>query len=170
MCWELSQAPRCLKENTYLFEFRLEIQDNQGMDKQKILLAVWLVGILFPLNWLERIVSNLRQVYWMLTGSEPVHVIGHLILFSGLVILILQVFQLPLNKRSAIWLVLLVLALGLGQEYFQLQVKGRLFGWPEVFDLSVDLTAGAVGWAAYQYYLRNARYLRMIYFMLLFKK
>jgi hypothetical protein len=140
------------------------------MDKQKILLMVWLVGILVPLHWLERFVSNLRQVYWMLTGSEPVHVIGHLILFSGLVILILQVFQLPLNKRTAIWLILLVLVMGLGQEYFQLQVKGRAFGWPEVFDLSVDLTAGAVGWAVYQYYQRNVRYLQMIYFMLLFKK
>jgi len=140
------------------------------MDKQKILLMVWLVGILIPLNWMERFVSNLRRVYWMLTGSEPVHVIGHLILFSGLVILILQIFQLPLNKRTAIWLVLLVLMMGLGQEYFQLQVKRRAFGWPEVFDLGVDLAAGAVGWAAYHYYLRNVRYLQMIYFMLLFKK
>ena len=140
------------------------------MDKQKILLMVWLVGILVPLHWLERFVSKLRQVYWMLTGSEPVHVIGHLILFSGLVILILQVFQLPFNTRTAIWLILLVLVMGLVQEYFQLQVKERTFGWPEVFDLGVDLAAGAVGWAVYQYYQRNVRYLQMIYFMLLFKK
>jgi hypothetical protein len=140
------------------------------MDKQKILLMVWLVGILVPLHWLERFVSKLRQVYWMLTGSEPVHVIGHLILFSGLVILILQVFQLPFNTRTAIWLILLVLVMGLVQEYFQLQVKERAFGWPEVFDLGVDLAAGAVGWAVYQYYQRNVRYLQMIYFMLLFKK
>ena len=157
-------------ENTYLFVFSPEIQDNQGMDKQKILLVVWLMGILVPLNWLERFVSYLRQIYWMMTGSEPVHVIGHLILFSGLVILILHVFQLPLNWCTAIWLTLLVLAMGLGQEYFQLQVKGRPFGGPEVFDLIVDLVAGGIGWAAYQYYLRNARYLQMIYFMLLFKK
>jgi len=150
--------------------FSFDNQHNQGMDKRKILVMVWLVGILIPLNWLERFIHNLRQVYWMLTGSEPVHVIGHLILFSVLVILMLHVFHLPLNKRTAIWLALLVLAMGLGQEYFQLQVKGRAFGWPEMFDLGVDLAAGAIGWVAYQYYLRNGRYLRMIYFMLLFKK
>jgi len=31
------------------------------------------------------------------------------------------------------------------QELLQLPTKGRTFGWPEVFDLGVDLVGGMLG-------------------------
>jgi hypothetical protein len=136
------------------------------MDKRKILLVFWLVGMLVPLNWVERLVYAFRRGVRILAGSEPAHVVGHLILFSGLVILLLYLFQLPLSRRTAVLLVMMVLVVGLGQEFLQLQVKNRSFSWPEVFDLGVDLTGGVLGWLAYRYYLRYGRYLRIAYFIL----
>ena len=136
------------------------------MDKRKIILLIWLAAILVPINWIGRIAYYLRRGFWMALGFEPAHVIGHLILFGGLVFLLVHLFQLPLNRRSAIVLSLLVLALGVGQEIVQLQIKERGFGWPEIFDLVVDLTGGTLGWLAYRYFLRYRRYLQMAYFML----
>jgi hypothetical protein len=49
---------------------------------------------------------------------------------------------------------------GLGQDYLQLQVKGRAFGAPEVFDLQVDLVGGYFGWRISYFLLWFARHLR----------
>jgi glycopeptide antibiotics resistance protein len=136
------------------------------MDKRKILILLWLGGIVIPYNWIIRIAYHLRQSFRWAVGSEPAHVVGHLILFSGLVFLLLHVFQLPQTRRTAILMTLLVLLLGLVQEYFQLQIKARDFGWPEIFDLCVNLTGGFLGWMAYRYFLRYGRYLRIAYFIL----
>lgn len=136
------------------------------MEKRKIFMLLWLLVILIPIHWLTQITQTLRQVFRMASGSEPVHVVVHLILFGSSVFLFMQIFQLPLTRRTAVLLACLVLALGVGQEWLQLQVKERVFGWPEIFDLGVDLAGGFLGWLAYKYYLRYARYLRIAYYML----
>ncbi len=136
------------------------------MDKRKILIFLWLAGILFPYNWFGRGADVLRHAVRMAVGSEPAHIAGHLVLFGGLIVLVLHGVQIPFTRRSAICLAVLVLAIGLGQEYFQLQIKQRSFGWPEIFDLGVDLIGGALGWTAYRHFLRYRRYLRMAYFLL----
>ncbi|MFN2145172.1 MAG: hypothetical protein ACK2T7_07445, partial [Anaerolineales bacterium] len=87
-------------------------------------------------------------------------------LFSILVILVLAVFQLPLNWRTAILTAGRVLAVGLGQEFLQLIAKGRGFGGPEVFDLGVDLVSGALGWQITRWLRHYSRYLRMAYYLL----
>ena len=47
--------------------------------------------------------------------------------------------------RSVIGVLGLVLIVGGLQELLQLPVKGRAFGWPEIFDLGVDLLGGILG-------------------------
>ena len=136
------------------------------MDKRKIFMLLWLLIILIPIHWLAQITETLRQVFRMAIGSEPAHVVVHLILFGSSVFLFAHIFHLPFTRRTAVLLACLVLALGIGQEWLQLQVKERVFGWPEIFDLAVDLAGGFLGWLVYKYYLRYGRYLRIAYYML----
>lgn len=136
------------------------------MDKRKLFLVLWLVGMIFPLNLVWELSYHVRRVFDALISSELSHVIGHLILFSGLVFLLMYIFELAPTRRSALILTAVVLAVGLLQEYFQLQVKHRPFGPPEIFDLGVDLIGGMIGWMLYRYYLRYSRYLRIAYFIL----
>lgn len=114
--------------------------------KRKTLVILWLCAILFPLNWLRQESSFVRRHFDALFRLEIMHILMHLLLFGGLVLLIVKTFQLPLNRKSALLLILLILSTGLLQELLQLLVKQRDFGWSEVFDLGVDLAGGVLGW------------------------
>ena len=136
------------------------------MEKRKIFVLLWLIAILIPINWIGQIVDTLRQGFHVANQSELAHVVVHMIMFGGSVFLILYIFKLPLNRRTAVFLGGLLLALAMGQELLQLQVKQRGFGWPETFDLFVDLAGAILGWFAYRYYLRYGRFLRIAYYLL----
>ena len=136
------------------------------MDKRKIFLILWLIAILIPITWIEQIVETMRLGYHVANQSELAHVVVHLIMFGGSVFLILHIFKLPLNRRTTVFLGGLLLALAMGQELLQLQVKQRAYGWPETFDLFVDLAGAILGWFAYRYYLRYGRFLRIAYYLL----
>lgn len=136
------------------------------MDKRKLLVLFWLGAMLVPINLLQTYTGDLRFVILRLLSSELAHVAGHLFLFSMLVVIVLAVFQPPLNRRTALLTAGMVLAVGLGQEFLQLIAKGRGFGGPEVFDLGVDMVAGVVGWQVTRWLRRYSRYLRMAYYML----
>jgi len=136
------------------------------MDKRKLILVFWLIAILLPFEWLTKSVPLVRRGFDLLVRTELAHITGHLILFGGLAALALYVFRLPLNWKSALILALGVLVVGLGQEFLQLQIKGRAFGWPELFDLGVDLFGAGLGWRIYQRLLGYGRYLRIAYFIL----
>ncbi len=136
------------------------------MDKRKLFFVFWLLGMLVPYELLTDTIPFVKRAFDPIISSELAHIIGHLILFGGLTIIGLYVFRLPLTRKTALILAFSVLAVGLGQEYFQLQVKVRAFGWPEVFDLSVDLLATGLGWWAYRRVLCYSRYLRIAYYIL----
>lgn len=129
-------------------------------------LVLWLLGMLFPLELIRTLSDYIRQAFLALISSELSHVVGHTILFGGLVFMLLHMFELPLTRRSAVLMAFNVLAVGLLQEVFQLQVKARGFGWPEAFDLGVDLVGGVLGWLVFLYYQRYNRYFRIAYFIL----
>lgn len=136
------------------------------MDKRIVFLLLWLTGMLVPLEWLTDAFPLVRRGLDFFVGTELAHVIGHIVLFGGLVVLFLYLFNLPQTRGIAVLLGLCVLAVGLGQEFLQLQVKGRMFGWPEIFDLGVDLAGGTIGWLVYPRLLGYSRYLRIAYFIL----
>lgn len=122
--------------------------------------------MLVPINLLQRYTGDLRLVLLRLLSSELAHVVGHLFLFSMLVVIVLEVFQPLLNGRTALLVTGMIVAVGLGQEFLQLIAKGRGFGGPEVFDLGVDLAGGALGWQLTRWLRHYSRYLRMAYYLL----
>ena len=136
------------------------------MDKRKLFLVLFLAAVLTPLEYFTKALPLVRRGFDLIVSTELAHIIGHLLLFGGLAVLMLVLFDLKLDARTAILLGIGVVIVGLGQEYFQLQVKGRGFGWPEVFDLCVDLTGAALGWLVVARLLPYRRYLRIAYFIL----
>ena len=114
--------------------------------KRRIILFLWTAAMIFPLNWLRQESEFIRQRFDHVFAAEWVHIVSHLILFAGLVILAMQTLRLPLNSRSAMTVMVILFAVALLQEFFQLQVKGRGFELPEVFDLFVDIVGGLTGW------------------------
>jgi len=123
--------------------------------RQRVLLFLFVLAIIFPLNWLREESAFLRTHLDPGLAPEWVHVIAHLTLFSLLVFFILRVFHLPVDLKTLMILLAVVLAVGMAQELLQLPTKGRAFGGPEVFDLGVDLLGGTLGYRFYLFYLRK---------------
>jgi hypothetical protein len=144
----------------------VDLAHNAGMDKRKVILVLWLLAMLIPLEYVTKAVPLVRRGFDLIVGTEFAHIIGHLVLFGGLTVLMLILFDLKLDARTAVLLGLSALVVGLGQEYFQLQVKGRGFSWPEIFDLCVDLFGAGLGWLVVDRLLPYGRYLRIAYFIL----
>jgi hypothetical protein len=119
------------------------------MKKRTWILIGWICAMVFPLNWLRRESNFVRQNFDSFFRAEWVHVVAHLILFAGLVILVLYALRLPQNRKTAALMTMILLAVALAQEILQLQVKQRAFAGPEWFDLGVDLVGGAIGWWFY---------------------
>lgn len=117
----------------------------EPMNRKRTLLLFFVLGMIFPLNWLREESAFLRIHFDHIFAPEWMHVIGHLVLFSVLVFLILNTFHLPFDWRTLLLLLAAILIVGLLQEGLQLPTKGRAFGWPEVFDLAVDLVGGVLG-------------------------
>ena len=109
------------------------------------LLIIWILLMLFPVTMLRR-VPQMRSVMDALVGSEVMHWIAHSFLFAGLVVLLAYSFKLRLTAKNAALLLIVVLLVGAAQEGFQLIAsKHRPPGWPELFDLGVDMVGGLIG-------------------------
>ena len=114
--------------------------------KKKLTLILWLLVLLFPLNWLRQESPFVQRHFDTLFKMEWVHIVAHLFIYAGLVMLFESAFSLELNLRTALLLLGVILAAGGLQESFQLLVKGHGFGVEEWFDLGVDLVGGLLGW------------------------
>jgi glycopeptide antibiotics resistance protein len=114
--------------------------------RNKLLLSGWLLGMLFPLNWLRDRMPVIRRNFDFIFAPEWVHVIAHVALFAGLVILIAHTFHLKGGIKDTAVIFLVLLAVALLQETLQLPAKHRPPGWAEVFDLGIDLVGGLLGW------------------------
>jgi VanZ family protein len=111
-----------------------------------MILLFWLAGMLLPLNWLTMKFSLVCRYFDPVLALEWIHILAHMFLFGVLAVMVVQVFNLPFNIQTAILLGSMILITGGLQEVLQLQVKGRPFGMPEVFDLYVDIVGGLLGW------------------------
>ena len=117
--------------------------------------------MIFPLNWLRQESAFVRRNFDSAFQAEWVHVVAHLALFAGLVILLLYVLNLPQNIKTAVLVTVIVLVLATVQEILQLQVKGRDFGGPEWFDLGVDLVGGLFGWWVFKKFMARESWGRL---------
>ncbi len=114
-----------------------------------MILFLWLAGMLFPLNWLMVKFSLVRRYFNPVLAPEWIHILAHMFLFGVFAVMIVRVFNLPFNIQTAILLGIMILITGGLQEVLQLQMKGRPFGIPEVFDLYVDIVGGLLGWLVF---------------------
>lgn len=103
--------------------------------------------MLFPLAWLGRFSPAYQRIFDALFTPDWVHVVMHLLLFVGLIILLALVFRPVLNSRRALALLCVVLLAGLFQELFQAWSSGVFYLPGVLFDLGVDLSGGLIGLA-----------------------
>jgi hypothetical protein len=66
-------------------------------------------------------------------------------LYAGLAILLVMVFNLPLNRRTVLLVLGIVLLVGFIQEGMQLFSAVQVVSWDSVFDLGVDLSGAVIG-------------------------
>ena len=121
-----------------------------GVLRSRVMLCVWLLGILFPLAWLGSFSAAYRRTFDAIFGPEWMHLIMHACLFGVLGILLVMVSKRPISLRMAAFMALLFLAVGTLQEFFQSFSQGhwlfeRQIARPVSSDLLVDLVGGLVG-------------------------
>lgn len=109
------------------------------------LLAIWVLGILFPLAWLGRFSVVYRQGFEAVFAPETMHVIMHLMLYAGLVMIGIWTFQAALSIRALLVALMLTFMIGLLQELFQAWSNGILLLYHLAYDLGVDLLGGTAG-------------------------
>lgn len=115
-----------------------------------ITIALWVLGILFPLGWLGSIYPASEDLIDWLMEPEWLHIVMHIIIFAGLVILVLAKQRRDGKAVSFLGLVLIILAVGGLQELFQYLTQDY---WVpplralrrSAFDLMVDLAGGMIG-------------------------
>ncbi|HSO27721.1 MAG TPA: hypothetical protein VLS48_06595 [Anaerolineales bacterium] len=118
-------------------------------------LLLWLTAIIFPLGWLTRFPGGYRQMFDALFSPEWVHVTLHILLFAGLSILLIWVFQPRPSSRTVGMLLGAAVLVGWLQEIAQ-AISRDYFGLAGiVFDLGVDLSGAALGLAGGFWLLRK---------------
>jgi VanZ family protein len=105
------------------------------------ILAIFLVGVLFPYGVLADNFSIFRRLFYGTLGSEKMHWIGHFSIFFCLGLLLLFIF--PRLRTLPLWYGLIILVSAIGQEFFQLLYKQRRVVFDDFKDIAIDL-AGAV--------------------------
>jgi len=119
---------------------------------KRVLLLFWVVGILFPFAWLSRYSASYQAVFDYIFGSTAAHVLMHTFLFGVLAYLLGVYFvgERPTRRKQLSLLLAAVVGVAVLQEGFQLLVQARFPGWPELFDLGVDIGGAILGMLAFR--------------------
>ena len=115
------------------------------MLRSRLVLLLWLLGILFPMAWLGRFSPAYRRAFEAIFAPEWMHWFTHALLFGGLVALFVIVLRLNLDRKTALIALALVFGVGFLQEVFQALSQGSFSLAGSVFDLGVDLVGGLLG-------------------------
>jgi hypothetical protein len=114
-----------------------------------LLLLPWLLGILFPLAWLGTLSPAYRRIFDAIFAPLWMHIVMHLLLFGGLVLLLAFAFRPRRNWRALAVLLGAALVIGMCQEVFQALSSGMFSLTGSLFDLGVDLAGAIVGGVIY---------------------
>jgi hypothetical protein len=132
-----------------MFKLRNKLRLRQVLSvtnpKSIVFLLFWLLGILFPMAWLGNFSKSYRQIFNTIFAPEWMHWLMHAALYAGLAILLVLVFTLPLNRRTVVLVLGIVLVVGLIQEGMQLFSAVQIVSWNSFLDLGVDLVGAAIG-------------------------
>ncbi len=119
----------------------------RGKSPSRVLLWVWLAGMLFPMAWLTRFSGTYSRLFERVFNPLWVHVLMHALLFAVLAYLLARQMAgrvvAPRHWRTAMLVLGLVLVIAVAQEGIQLLYKARVVGADEVLDVGIDL-AGVV--------------------------
>lgn len=120
-------------------------------------LIAWAVVIIFPSTvFFERAPSG--SLINLAYTSEAAHILAHIFVYAILTLLLIFSFNPHLNWKTVGIALILALLVGVLQEGLQYIVSSdRVFGWPEVFDLGVNLVGALFGFLLrYLWYLRGS--------------
>ena len=95
--------------------------------------------------WLGNFSQQYRQAFNALFAPEWMHWLMHAALYAGLTVLLVLVFDLSLNRRTALLVFGIVLLVGLIQEGMQLLSGVQIVSWNSLLDLGVDLIGAGIG-------------------------
>lgn len=111
--------------------------------RKTLFAAAWVVGILFPMAWFSQNHPTLQIWFDRAFSATWMHIVMHAFLYAVLAAVLWICFARSRHR----WLLVigLVLCVGVLQEGLQLIPSGRLPGWGEMFDWSVDLTGSLIG-------------------------
>lgn len=114
----------------------------------RVLLFLWIVGIVLPMAWLAQFWPTSARIFGFLFGPLWMHVLMHAFLFAVLGWLVAHAVKRSLSaaRRAGLptaWLAVAVVAVL--QEGIQLSYKARPWGGDEMLDVAVDIAAGALG-------------------------
>ena len=125
--------------------------------RSRIILLLWVLGILFPIAWLGRFSLTFNRLFNNIFAPTWMHVVMHAFLYAVLVILFVGVFipskiftnhdrsHPPLWARITLILVVAVFGIGLLQETLQALNQGYIHIPGLIEDLGVDLMGGLAG-------------------------
>lgn len=121
------------------------------MRRRYLLLALWLLGIVAPMAWFARFSAGYSRAFEWAFGSDVMHVLTHVFLFAVLAYMLAAMLagRVQEGGRVTAWVFGFVLLVAFLQEMVQLWYKARPFGYPEWFDLGVDLTGAGLGLAVF---------------------
>jgi len=119
------------------------------MMRKRILLLIWILGILFPTAWIGRYSPGFSQLYEAVFSPEWVHWVMHAGLYAGFTILIIYAFDLRSKRKVLGWVLLITLGVGVVQESLQ-QITSNIpyLRWNSLLDLGVDLGGTLIGFGA----------------------
>ena len=111
-----------------------------------ILIAVWVIGILFPMAWASGSSPVLNLWFERIFSPPWMHVVMHAGLYA--VLAVMGVTLAHQFGRPLYFSLLGVVLIGIIQEVIQTALAGRAIGSGELFDLGVDLLGGLLGFLA----------------------
>ena len=116
--------------------------------KLRLAVALWIIGILFPLAWFSRMNPAANSLFNTVFASNWTHIVLHAMLYIVLAIGLTLIWggKPKVIQWKLLWVVLLV---GLTQEALQVLPFRELPGLDAAFDVLVDLTGGTIGLLLY---------------------
>jgi hypothetical protein len=111
-----------------------------------LLLALWLAVMLFPLAGFFSLFPGGRDWFHARTSSEALHIVAHLLIFWGWVLLLAFVSQSRFNLWNVLRMYGVALLVGFAQEGIQaLAARYAGFTGAEFFDIGIDMLGASLG-------------------------
>ena len=113
--------------------------------KKGFILILWLLGILFPMAWLGNFWADYRRIFDTIFAPEWMHRLMHAFLYAGLAIFLVSIFDLPLDLKTVLFILGIVLLVGLIQEGLQFFSAVQILTWNSLFVLGMDMIGAGIG-------------------------